>query len=260
MPVLTNKDIDLFAQKILEDYDSKDPGTIFKSKIKISNTEALLIQSTISKLRKKRGEEIIGYKIGCVLKETQKKMGFTQPAWGTLWQKELHTSGVLLDKKDYSNPAMEAEFGIILNRDLKPELISFEYILESIESIYPLIEIHNLVFYGDAPHGAELLANNAIHAGVILGPETKFPKSNQFTDLKLIYDKEIVDVWSNKKWPHDMLSEVTWLVKEQTKINNILKKGDLILTGAYGFPVPINEKKVIEVTSSAFGDVEAIFD
>ena len=258
--MLTQKDIDLFAQKILEDYDSKDPGIIFKRKIKISNTEALLIQSTVSKLRKKRGEEIIGYKIGCVLKETQKKMGFTHPAWGTLWKNELYTSGVSLSKKDYSNPAMEAEFGIILNRDLKPEPISFKYILESIESIHPLIEIHNLVFYGDAPHGAELLANNAIHAGVILGPETKFPKNNQTTDLKLIYDKEIVDAWSNKKWPHDMLSEVAWLVKEQAKINNILKKGDLILTGAYGFPVPINEKKVIEVTSSAFGEVKATFN
>ena len=258
--MLTQKDIDLFAQKILEDYDSKDPGIIFKRKIKISNTEALLIQSTVSKLRKKRGEEIIGYKIGCVLKETQKKMGFTHPARGTLWKNELYTSGVSLSKKDYSNPAMEAEFGIILNRDLKPEPISFKYILESIESIHPLIEIHNLVFYGDAPHGAELLANNAIHAGVILGPETKFPKNNQTTDLKLIYDKEIVDAWSNKKWPHDMLSEVAWLVKEQAKINNILKKGDLILIGAYGFPVPINEKKVIEVTSSAFGEVKATFD
>ena len=258
--MLTQKDIDLFAKKILEDYDSKNPGIIFKRKIKISNTEALLIQSTVSKLRKKRGEEIIGYKIGCVLKETQKKMGFTHPAWGTLWKNELYSSGVSLSKKDYSNPAMEAEFGIILNRDLKPEPISFKYILESIESIHPLIEIHNLVFYGDAPHGAELLANNAIHAGVILGPETKFPKNNQTTDLKLIYDKEIVDAWSNKKWPHDMLSEVAWLVKEQAKINNILKKGDLILIGAYGFPVPINEKKVIEVTSSAFGEVKATFD
>ena len=258
--MLTQNDIDLFAQKILEDYDSKNPGIIFKRKIKISNTEALLIQSTVSKLRKKRGEEIIGYKIGCVLKETQKKMGFIHPAWGTLWKNELYTSGVSLSKKDYSNPAMEAEFGIILNRDLKPEPISFKYILESIESIHPLIEIHNLVFYGDAPHGAELLANNAIHAGVILGPETKLPKNNQTTDLKLIYDKEIVDAWSNKKWPHDMLSEVAWLVKEQAKINNILKKSDLILTGAYGFPIPINEKKVIEVTSSAFGDVKAIFD
>ena len=62
---------------------------------------------------------------------------------------------------------MGAEFGIILNRDLKPEPISFKYILESIESIHPLIEIHNLVFYGDAPHGAELLANNTINAGAI---------------------------------------------------------------------------------------------
>ena len=86
MTKLTQKEIDTFSQKILEDYDSNNPGTIFKGKIKISNSDALILQSTVAKLRKKRGEEIIGYKIGCVLKETQKKMGFTQPAWGTLWK------------------------------------------------------------------------------------------------------------------------------------------------------------------------------
>jgi len=257
---LSQKEIDVFSQKLLEDYDANTPGTIFKDKIKISNSDALIIQSTVTKLREKRGEEIIGYKIGCVLKETQKKMGFTKPAWGTLWKSELHMSGVILNKKDYSNPAMEAEFGIILNRDLQPENISFEYILNSIDSIYPLIEIHNLVFHGDAPYGAEFLSNNAIHAGVILGPKNNIPNINQITDLKLIYDKKIIDTWSNKKWPHDILSEVMWLVNEQAKKNNVLKKGNLILTGAYGFPVPINDKKIIKVTSSAFGDVEAIFN
>lgn len=257
---LTEKDINLFAQKILEDYDTKNPGTIFKNKIKISNADALLLQSTVSKLREKRGEEIIGYKIGCVLKETQKKMGFTQPAWGSLWKNELYANGVSLSKKDFSNPAMEAEFGIILNRDIKPKFVTFDYILESIEAIFPLIEIHNLVFYGDSPHGAELLANNAIHAGVVLGPETKLPIKNQTTDLKLIYNKKIIDTWFDKKWPDDMLSEVEWLVKKQAEENNILKKGNLILIGAYGFPVPINENKLIEVTSSAFGDVRAIFN
>ena len=214
---LTEKDINLFAQKILEDYDTKNPGTIFKDKIKISNADALLIQSTVSKLREKRGEEIIGYKIGCVLKETQKKMGFTQPAWGSLWKNELHSNGVSLSKKDFSNPAMEAEFGIILNRDIKPEFVTFDYILESIEVIFPLIEIHNLVFYGDYPYGAELLANNAIHAGVVLGPETTLPINNITTDLKLIYDNKIIDTWSDKKWPHDMLSEVEWLVKNKQR-------------------------------------------
>ena len=259
MNKLTQKEIDTFSQKILEDYDSNNPGTIFKDRIKISNSDALILQSTVSKLREKRGEKIIGYKIGCVLKETQIKMGFTQPAWGTLWKSELHNNGVTLKKKDYSNPSMEAEFGIILNRDLKPENISLEYILESIDSIYPLIEIHNLVFHGDAPHGAELLANNAIHAGVIIGPKNKLP-NNETTDLKLIYDGDIVDAWSNKKWPNDMLSEMNWLVNKQAKAKNILKKGNLILTGAYGFPVPINAKSIVEVKSSLFGDVKGIFN
>ena len=141
----------------------------------------------------------------------------------------------------------------------KLELASFDYIIQSIEGIYPLIEIHNLIFYGNEPYGAELLANNAVHAGVVLGPETKLPTDKIETDLKLIYDNEIIDTWNNKMWPVDMLSELNWLVKEQAKNNNYLKKGDLILTGAYGFPVPINDKKLIEVTSSTFGDVKATF-
>jgi len=260
MSQLNQKELDLFAQKILEDYDAKSPSAIFKDKINISNADALNIQSKVSKLRERRGEEIIGYKIGCVSNETQKKMGFTQPAYGRLWKSELYQNGVSLNKNNYTNPAMEAEFGIKLNRDLNPNLISSDYIIDSIEAIYPLIEIHNLVFYGDAPHGAELLANNAVHAGVILGTENKPPKNNITTDLKLIYDKELIDAWFDKKWPYDILSEVKWLVKKLAKINNSIKKDNLILTGAYGFPVPINKKELIEVTSSAFGNVKAIFN
>ena len=260
MNKLSVKELDIFANKILEDYDFKNPGVIFKEKKIITNEDALLIQSNVARLREKRGEKVIGYKIGCVSKDTQKKMGFNQPACGYLWKSELYASGVELNKKDYTNPAMEAEFGVILNRDIKPDLASFDYILQSIEGIYPLIEIHNLVFYGNEPYGAELLANNAIHAGVILGSETKLPSDKTETDLKLIYDKEVIDIWTNKIWPNDMLLEIEWLIKEQARKNNYLKKGDLILTGAYGFPVPINEKKLVEVTSSAFGDVTASFN
>ena len=260
MSHLSTEDLDLFSNKILKDYDSKNPSSIFKDKIKITNEDALIIQSNVARLRVNRGDQIIGYKIGCVSKDTQKKMGFTQPACGYLWKSELHESGVTLNKKDYTNPAMEAEFGVILNRDIKPELSSFDNILQSIEGIYPLIEIHNLVFYGNEPYGAELLANNAIHAGIVLGSETKLPSDKIETDLKLIYDNEIIDTWTNKLWPNDMLSEIIWLIKEQAKNNNYLRKGNLILTGAYGFPVPIKDKKLVEVTSSAFGDVKAIFN
>jgi len=253
------KKLDFYANKMLEDYDAKNPSSIFKSELKFSNNDAILLQSKITKLRINRGEEVIGYKIGCVSKETQKQMGFSQPAWGTLWKSELYKSGVKLNKKNYSNPSMEAEFGVRLNRDIDPQLVSFDYILDSIEFIYPLIEIHNLVFNGKEPHGAELLANNALHAGVILGTENKVSKDKKITDLKLIYDNETVETWKDKKWPYDMLSEFKWLVTEQYKVDQILKKGDLILTGAYGFPVPINNNSLIKVSSSEFGEVEAEF-
>ena len=99
MNQLSQKELDITANKILEDYDSKNPGIIFKEKIIISNEDALIVQSKVARLREKRGEEIIGYKIGCVSKDTQKKMGFTQPACGYLWKSELYSSGVVLNKK-----------------------------------------------------------------------------------------------------------------------------------------------------------------
>ena len=73
MSNLSQKELDLLSNKILEDYDSKNPSIIFKDKIKITNQDALIIQSNVARLREKRGEEIIGYKIGCVSKDTQKK-------------------------------------------------------------------------------------------------------------------------------------------------------------------------------------------
>ncbi len=259
MAQLSQLQLDVYAHKILDDYDAKTPSEIFKNKVSISIEDALRIQLAVTNLREKRGEEVIGYKIGCVSKDTQRKMGFTKPAWGRLWKNELYLDGVTIDKRNFANPAMEAEFGIVLNRDLTPELVNLDYILDSIETIHPIIEIHNLVFNGDPPFGAELLANNAIHAGVVMGKPTKANIKSEITDLKLIFDNEIIDTWSDKKWPHDMLSEVEWLVKEQDTIGNILKKGNLILTGAYGLPIPINDKKFIEVTSSLFGNVSALF-
>jgi 2-keto-4-pentenoate hydratase len=256
---LTQVELKNYARQMLDDYDAKTPGKIFKDRIRLSSRNAYRIQSAVTDLRKKRGEEVIGFKIGCIAKATQEKMGLTQPAWGNLWKNELHSDGVVLKKTNFFNPAMEAEFGIILNRDIQPELVNFEYILSSIETIHPVIEIHNLIFYGNPPLGAELLANNAIHAGVVIGEPTKGQIKSKVTDLKLIFDQEVVDIWQDKRWPYDILSKVQWLVKEQQKLGNIVKKGNLILTGAYGFPIPINEKELIKASSSGFGNVSAIF-
>ena len=158
-----------------------------------------------------------------------------------------------------TNPAMEAEFAITLARDLPSGAAMPPAPQELVAAIYPVIEIHNLTLRGEAPHGAELLANNAINAGVVRGATVTAVKGDQTTDLKLIFDGEIVDAWDALSWPQDMLQAIDWLADQLAAQGLSLKKGDLILTGAFGPPLPIAPEGRVDVTSSAFGDVSATF-
>ena len=65
---------------MLQDYDFNTPGTIFRDNFRISIVDAWRIQSAVTNLREQRGEEVIGYKIGCISKDKQIKMGFDTPA------------------------------------------------------------------------------------------------------------------------------------------------------------------------------------
>ena len=114
--ILLNQ-LQLYAKQILNDYDTKNPSILFKNNINISIVDAYKIQSIVTNLRIKRGEKIIGYKIGSISKQTQKKYGFSHPAWGRLWKNELHTNGVELNKKDYSTCLCPNNWGLV--RDLE---------------------------------------------------------------------------------------------------------------------------------------------
>ena len=47
MSHLTQKELALFSNKILDDYDNKNPSIIFKNNVKITNEDGLVIQSKI---------------------------------------------------------------------------------------------------------------------------------------------------------------------------------------------------------------------
>ena len=51
MNKLSSKELDLYSNQILEDYDAKKPSQIFKNKVKVSNEDALFIQNKLTELR-----------------------------------------------------------------------------------------------------------------------------------------------------------------------------------------------------------------
>lgn len=257
--MLDNASLQALAERMLDDYDKARPGTVFGEGLRLEIEEAWQLQAAVAELREARGERVVGYKIGCVFKGNQEMMGLSHPAYGRLWSTEQHQSGVELRKANYSNPSMEAEFAITLSGAVTPGMKTASDLLPVIQSIHPVIEIHNLTMRGEVPHGHELLANNAILAGVVWGPPVTTVQDATTTDLKLIYDGETVDSWDGLKWPDEMITAIGWLAEKLDAQGKQLNAGDRLLMGAWGPPVPMNERSSVDVTSSAFGDASAIF-
>jgi len=247
------------ATRLLHDYDAHNPGTAFADGLRLELGDARRLQNAVADLRESRGEKAIGYKIGCVSEGNQQALGLTHPVWGRLWSTEQYDDLVELQRTDFANLAIEAEFAVTISRTIELTTVDVATVAQAIEFIYPVLELHNLVLHSDSPRGHELIANNAIHAGVVRGSRTVNPQASCVTNLELIYDGESVDSWSDIQWPKDILSPIVWLASELGCEGKRLEKGDMILTGAWGLPIPIQKTRRVEVLSSAFGNVSATF-
>lgn len=246
------------AIRMLADYDAATPGLIFAEGYRLELSDAWRLQTAVTRLREQRGENVIGYKIGAVDPGNQRLLGMPHPAWGRLWDTERHENGVRLRKSNYANLSIEAEFAITLASDLSPGM-SVEEIAAAVHAVVPVLELHNLVLRGQQPRGHELLANNAIHCGVVRGAPVTNLDAACPTDLQLVYDGQVVDDWNGLRWPDDFLRAVDWACTSLGEHGLSLKQGDLVLTSAWGPPIPIEHHTRVELRSSAFGNVSATF-
>ncbi len=145
------------ARRQLADYDSHQPGRIFENcGPTLSIAEAFEVQRQVATLRSARGEAIAGYKIGCLSEAVQQQLGLDRPVFGYIFATELHRTGAVLDAALFSSLAIEGELAVRLGADL------------GVAAVFPVIELHNALFRGAVRTSQELIANNALHAGVIL--------------------------------------------------------------------------------------------
>ena len=239
VPMAETNDITRLAEQMLRDYDAQAPGTLFADGLRLSVTEAYRLQTQVAQLRELRGEHVTGYKIGCVCQGNQDKNGLTHPVYGRLWSTEQHATDVTLDINAFANLAIEGEIAISLRHNVDPRQPSIQNIAEAVDEVFTVIELHNLVLHSDHPTGAELIANNAIHAGVVYSSGIRPPERSNRTTLSVFLDGHVAEHWIDRGWPDDVLVAVPWLVAELAKVGCQLKAGQKILTGAWGPPLPL---------------------
>jgi 2-keto-4-pentenoate hydratase len=107
-------------------------------------------------LRAAEGEPVAGYKVGATGAGVREQFGMDGPIRGFVYGTELYPSGAELSHASYANLAIEGELAVRLGDDAE------------IVRIFPIIELHNYVLRSETPNLQELIANNGVHAGVVL--------------------------------------------------------------------------------------------
>jgi 2-keto-4-pentenoate hydratase len=222
------------------------------------------LQSAVAQLRCDRGERIVGYKVGCTSPKIRAQLGIDHCVIGRLYDSEQHSSGAVLSRNGFANLAIEGELAVELSHEPKEEAFSGFEIPACVARVFPVIELHNHVMRGEQPSAGELIANNAIHAGFIVGDgispnDVCDERSIESSALSIFADDRLLDECAGTALIQTINSSLKWLTEVVRDRGERLGAGQIVLTGSIPSLVPIVEDCSIRVDAPPFGGVEVKF-
>jgi 2-keto-4-pentenoate hydratase len=252
-------DISSFAARQLRDYDARAPGTLFSQGISLNEEEAYAIQAEVSRLREKRGERVIGYKIGCLSAVVQEQLGIDHPIFGRLFASECQESGVELSLNRFTGLAIEGELAIRLMEKVPSTGADDDRILRCVSSVFPVIELHNYVLRGPHPAATELIANNGLHAGFVMPSEDLGVPSSDNLSLRILLNGGTVVELPRFPWRETIVRSVAELSSLLATHGLSLGEGQIVLTGSLAELIRIPAATNVEVDIPNHGRVAACF-
>ena len=255
----TGMNLQSLAAQQLDDYDRNQPGTLFaNAELRLCTEQAYGLQFEVAAQRVARGERVAGYKIGCISRTMQTQLGLDRPVFGHFWDSELHPSGVPLNAASFDGLAIEGELAVRLADDV-PSADWLRQNLDVVQSAFVVIELHNYVFRGTAEQrAAELIANNAIHAGAVLAvEETPLKRMEDLAraTLRVIRGSELLGESDGTELAGGPLPGMIHLVEHLQRHDQKLRRGQIVLTGSPLPLWPITFRSLVHAHCESFGNL-----
>ncbi len=191
-------------------------------------------------------------------------IGIDHCVTGRLYDSEQYSSGAVLSAQEFANLAIEGELAVELSHEPDASELSGDDIPACVARVFPVVELHNQVMRGKRPFAAELIANNAIHAGFVAGAGVSrehLSHENNFDSapLSIFNDDGLLDQCTGSALIKTIHSSLQWLTEVVRDRGDRLCAGQIVLTGSIPSLIPIAEDCAIRVDAPPFGTVEVRF-
>lgn len=203
------------------------------------------------------GARPVGRKIGMTSAAVQKQLGYCEPNYGTLFADREATNGERIPAGRLLQPRAEAEIALVLRHDLDREELTMAHVMRAVEYAVCAIEIIDSRIASWDIRAADSIADNASCGMYVLGSR---PRRIDDVDLTLCgmvarLNGQISSVGVGAASLGHPLLALLWLARAVVAIEQPLREGDIVLSGALGPIVPLSAGDLFEAEIDGFGSV-----
>lgn len=221
----------------------------------VDKAYAVAALNTAERLR--AGARIVGKKVGLTSKAVQQQLGVDQPDFGVLFDDMEFLDGDAVPMGRLIQPKVEAEIAFVVGRDLMQAKPSYAEFLASLAYALPAIEIVDSAIEGWKLTLVDTVADNASCGLYVLGNQPSPIGAVSLGDIGLQMDVNgrTASVGSGAACLGHPLRAAYWLAQVMGLRGDGLKAGEVILSGALGPMVVIDEGDHVHARIGALGSV-----
>jgi len=223
---------------------------------------AYAIQQANTQYWVREGRRIVGHKVGLTADAVQKQLGVDSPDFGILFDDmRIDDEGKLAASK-VIQPKVEAEIALVLGKDLVGPETSADDVRKAVDYAVGAIEVVDSRIKDWKITFADTVADNGSSSHFVVG---RHRRSLADLDLRvcgmvLEVNNQIRSLGTGAACLGNPLNAAAWLARTMAKAGELLRAGDIILTGALGPMVALSLGDKVTATIGGFGAVSLTYE
>ena len=233
---------------------AKPIGKITAKYPEMNILDAYAIQQMGIKLRMTGKASIVGRKIGITNPSMMERLNAASPDFGTLLSTKMVLEGVPLRRADLILPRIEGELAFIMGEELKGPGITFADVYNATSWVVPCFEICDTRVENWSGTVRDSVADNAGAGYFMLGtaPKRLHEINPRLVGMVMERNGMVLGSAAGVEVMGNPVTAVTWLANELGRFNVSLKKGDIILSGAFLDSRTVNAGDIYTLSMDGF--------
>jgi len=219
--------------------------------------EAYEVQEMVVKERLKKGERVIGWKIGATSRSVMDQLKINEPILGCMTTQSEHSFLHEVKASHFCRLAVEGEIAFVMGKPLKGPGITKTDVIQATAGIMGAVELVDCRIRDWQVTTPEAISDNAMHGGIILGPSMKSISGFDLIHEGIVMHRNghLLASACGVEALGNPLNVVVWLANKLGVLGKELGAGAIVSTGSLTRFFFVDPGDVIDVSFSNLGRI-----